>query len=469
MKEIHYQSATTLARMIRRRHLSVTEVMHAHIARIEQINPQINALVSLQLEQALAEAGDADKQLAKGCRLGPLYGLPIAHKDSFLTRGLRTSFGSKVFEHNIPTQDSAVVAKQRAAGAIIVGKTNLPEFGAGSHTFNSLFGVTRNPYMPSVSAGGSSGGSAAALAAGMVALADGSDMGGSLRNPASFCNVVGLRPSIGRVPMAPGNHPFNLLTVGGPMGRCVADVALLLKVMSGESSGDPLAHAASVDDFYPVGRVEPEHMKIAISRTLGGLPFEPEVLAALDKGIATLQDMQCTLEESEPDFDGADLAFDTFRALAFATNYGQLNTEQRALLKETVRWNIDLGLTLSGQQVAEAGRAHGLMFNRMQRLMQDFDFLVAPVSQVVPFPVEQEYPTCIDGVAMPNYISWMRSCSRITATGHPAISLPCGFTNDGKPIGIQIVGQFQQEHKLLAFAQMFEHALPCGRRRPAFN
>ena len=467
MQELYYESATILAQRIRKRDISVREVMQAHIARIEQVNPAINALTTLRLEQALEDAEAADAALSKGADAGPLFGLPVAHKDSYLTSGLRTTFGSRIHEHHVPARDSAVVARQRSAGAIIVGKTNTPEFNAGSHTFNDIFGATRNPYLLSASAGGSSGGSAAALAAGMVALADGSDMGGSLRNPASFCNVVGLRPSIGRVPMTPSNHPFNTLSVGGPMGRSVADVALLMQVLAGTDPEDPLSLPAATGEFFPLKPRDPKGVRIALSQTLGGLPFEPQVLQLLQVGVTALRDMGCAIEEREPDFEAADMAFETFRALSFATNYGQLNAQQRALLKETIRWNIDIGLALTGAQIAAANQAHGQMFYRMRALLNDFDFLVAPVSQVTPFPLEQEYPTEIAGIAMPDYIRWMRSCSRITVTGHPCISLPCGFTQDGKPIGIQIVGRYRQEAALLSFAQAFEAALPAGERRPA--
>ena len=468
MNDIYYWNAVELVQAIKRRTLSVREVMQAHADRIEQVNGKINALVSLDLDRALEAANAADIRLARGEQPGPLFGLPVAHKDSYLTKGLRTTFGSRLHKDFIPAEDSAVVARQRAAGAIMVGKSNMPEFGAGSHTFNDVFGITRNPYRLDVSAGGSSGGAAAALASGMVALADGSDMGGSLRNPASFCNVVGLRPSIGRVPMAPGNHPFNVLTTGGPMGRCVADVALLLDVISGSCPQDPLALDSQPGTFFPLAHDYPRGRRIALSPTLGDLPFAPEVRAALQEGVAALQAMGCVVDEKEPDFEGADLAFETFRALAFAANYGQLNAQQLESVKETIRWNIDQGLSLTGAQVADASRAHGRMFTRMQALLQDYDFLIAPVSQVAPFPVDQEYPREIAGVTMPDYICWMRSCSRISVTGHPALSMPCSLTADGRPIGIQIVGRYRQERTLLAFAHAVEQALPIGRWHPTF-
>ncbi|MGO4812307.1 amidase [Cupriavidus sp. 2MCAB6] len=467
MEDICYLGAVEMAAAIRSRELGVREAVSAHIARTERVNPAINAIVTTTFEQALAAADAADTALARGAAPGPLFGLPVAHKDSFLSAGVRTTFGSAVYRDFVPVQDSAVVARQRAAGAIMLGKTNLPEFGAGSHTFNAVFGATRNPYRHDVSAGGSSGGSAAALAAGMVVLADGSDMGGSLRNPASFCNVVGLRPSIGRVPMTPASHAFNTLTVGGPMGRSVADVALMFSVLAGDHSADPLAMANGAAEFAAPPRLDGKGLRIAVSPTLGGLPFEPAVSRILQDGIRHCQALGCTVDEAQPDFSGADHAFEVLRALAFATNYGPARAEHGELMKDTVRWNIDLGLTQDGAAIAEAERAHSRMFARMQALLERYDFLIAPVSQVLPFAVETEYPQSIDGVAMPSYIGWMRSCYRITITGHPAISVPCGFTEDGLPVGLQVVGKYRGERALLAFAQLFEQANPAGRIRPA--
>ena len=461
--------AVDMAAAIRRRKLGVHELVSAHVERCLRLNPHVNAIVSPVFERALAEAADADKALARGAEPGPLFGLPVAHKDSFLTRGLRTTFGSRAFSDNVPTQDSAVVAHQKAAGAICLGKTNMPELGAGSHTFNEIFGATHNPYDLDLSAGGSSGGAAAALAAGFVALADGSDMGGSLRNPASFCNVVGLRPSIGRVPMVPNAYPFNTLTVGGPLGRSVADVALLLDVIARSEDADPLSLPPPAQGFAQIDDIDPRGVRVALSPTLGGLPLEAGVAASLREGVRHLQTMGCIVEEDEPDFSDADFAFETLRALIFSTNYGPLRAQRGELLKDTLRQNIDQGLALDGKTIAEAERARARMFVRMQTLLSRHEFLVAPVSQVLPFPVEQEFPTSVAGTPMPDYLGWMRSSYRITVTGHPSISLPCSFTDEGLPVGIQIVGRYRQERALLAFARQFERANPAGRRRPVMS
>jgi len=466
VSEICFMDAVSMARAIRTRELSVSDVVDAHIAQIERVNPAVNAIVTTTFDVARIEAAAADAALSAGHVPGPLFGLPVAHKDSYLTAGVRTTFGSEAYRDFVPTQDSAVVARQKAAGAITLGKTNLPEFGAGSHTFNAVFGATHNPWRHGLSAGGSSGGSAAALAAGMVALADGSDMGGSLRNPASFCNVVGLRPSMGRVPMSPSAFAFNTQTVGGPMGRTVSDVALLMSVIAGDSPADPLTVNEDGARFAELPEMSCQGMRVAVSPTLGGLPFEPAVLQALGNGVRACEALGCIVDEAEPDFTGADHAFEVFRALAFATTYGPVRAEQGDRLKATVRWNVDLGLSLDGAAVAEAERARTRLFARMQALLQQYDFLIAPVSQVLPFPVDTEYPAAIAGVEMESYIAWMRSCYRITITGHPALSLPCGFTDDGLPVGLQIIGRYRGERELLAFARMLERANPVGRRRP---
>lgn len=466
MNDICFMDAVSMAHAIRTRELSVSEVIDAHIAQIEHVNPAVNAIVTQTFDVARIEAAAADAALAAGHRPGPLFGLPVAHKNSYLTAGVRTTFGSEAYRDFVPAQDSAVVARQKAAGAITLGKTNLPEFGAGSHTFNTVFGATHNPYHHGLSAGGSSGGSAAALAAGMVALADGSDMGGSLRNPASFCNVVGLRPSMGRVPMAPSTFAFNTQTVGGPMGRTVSDVALLMSVIAGDTGTDPLAVSQGGIQFADLPEVSCKGLRVAVSPTLGGLPFEPAVHHALREGVRMCESLGCIVDEAEPDFTGADHAFEVFRALAFATTYGPVRAEQGERIKQTVRWNVDLGLSLDGAAMAEAERARTRLFARMQALLQQYDFLIAPVSQVLPFAVETEYPAEIAGVAMESYIAWMRSCYRITITGHPALSLPCGFTDDGLPVGLQIIGKYRGERELLAFARMLERSNPMGQRRP---
>lgn len=467
MSEIYFQSATSLAHAIKTKNLSVLEVMDAHIDRIEKYNPSINAIVTADLDAARQYAQEADAILAKDKAVGPLFGLPVAHKDNVSTKGMRTTFGSLAYANNIPNQDSLIVKRQRDAGAITLGKTNMPEFGAGSHTFNEIFGVTKNPYDLGVSAGGSSGGAAAALAAGFLPLADGSDMGGSLRNPASFCNIVGLRPSLGRVPIVPSSFPFGTLGVAGPMARTVDDVALYLSVIAGPDARDPYSAASDSQVAPLLGNIETKGIKLAFSSDIGGLPFEPQVLTVVKQSLPIFESMGCYVEEAEPDFSEADFAFEVLRGIAFATNFGSLRAAKGDLLKNTVVWNIDVGLNFRGEEIARAERIRSAMFLKMEQFLLKYDFLICPTVQVLPFDINIEYPAQIDGTAMGSYIEWMRSACRITITGHPAISVPCGFSDEGLPVGIQIIGPYRQERKLLEFAKQFELANPVGLIRPA--
>ncbi|HTW85973.1 MAG TPA: amidase [Candidatus Sulfotelmatobacter sp.] len=466
MDELCFLPATELARRLRAKELSARELMRAHLAQIERENPRLNAIVTLDAEGALAAAQRADDALARGAQPGPLHGLPVAHKDTVLTRGMRTTFGSPILADFVPDVDALLVQRQRAAGAIAVGKTNVPEFAAGSQTFNPVFGATRNPYDLGKTCGGSSGGAAVALATGMVALADGSDLGGSLRNPANFCNVVGLRPSLGRVPQWPAENGWLPIAVSGPMGRTVGDVALLLSVLAGPDARDPFALDDDPRTFRDPLDLDVRGTRVAWSPTLGGLPVEPAVRVVLDAQRAVFDRLGCVLDAAEPDLSAADEVFFVLRALLFA-GLRPLIAGHESLVKETVRWNVDAGLALTGAQVAAADVARTKVFAQMHAFFERYDVLAAPVNQVSPFPIDVPYPTEIDGVQMETYVDWMRSCSRITVTGHPAISVPAGFTAEGLPVGIQLIGRHRGEAALLRVAAAFEAATRVGERRPA--
>lgn len=456
--EICVQPATEMARLIRDKGISAVELMEAHLRRIERVNPAVNAIVTLVPERALAGAQAADAALARGDALGPLHGLPVAHKDLVATKGIRTTFGSPIYADFVPETDALIVERLRAAGAITIGKTNTPEFGAGSQTFNAVFGVTRNPYDMSKTCGGSSGGAAVALACGMVPLADGSDLGGSLRNPASFCNVVGLRPSPGRVPSWPSEAPWFPFSVQGPMARTVADAALLLSAMSGPDARVPLARAEPGERFrQPLAR-DFRGVRLAWSTDLGGLPVDPRVTAVLEEKRPIFADLGCDLAEAEPDTSGADEAFAAWRAWIFELGHGEEYDRHRDQLKATVIWNIEQGRRLTGPDLARAERGRAAYYGRVLEFMAEYEFLLLPVSQLPPFSAEEEYPTEINGVAMENYIDWMKTCSRITMTGLPAISVPCGFTPEGLPVGLQIVGRPGDEFGVLQLAHAFEAA-----------
>jgi amidase len=446
--ELWRLDATELAARIRARELSATEVMEAHLARIEAVNPKLNAIVTLDAEGARAAAAAADRSPPTG----PLHGLPIAVKDLEDTAGMRTTYGSPIYRDHVPAADTLMVQRLRAAGAIVIGKTNTPEFGAGSQTFNEVFGVTRNPYDPARTPGGSSGGAAVAVATGMLPFADGSDLGASVRNPAAFCGLVGLRPSPGRIPAVPSTAVWNPLSVLGPIARTVADAALLLRAVCGPDPRAPLALDDPPEAFADVSARDPGELRIAWSRDLGGLPVEPAIAAALERRRGELAGLGCTIEDAEPDLGIADEAFEVLRAVGFAQSYGELLKTHRDQLKESVVWNIEAGLELTGAQVARALALQTEAFHRTRALLEGYDALALPVTQVAPFPVEEEWPREIAGVAMGSYLEWMRSCSRITVTAHPAISIPAGRTEDGLPVGLQLVGRYRGEAALLRLA-----------------
>jgi len=463
--EMKFLTATELAAMIRARELSAAEVMEACLDRIERVNPKVNAIVTFTPERAMEAARDADEALARGLAAGPLHGLPVAHKDLALTRGVRTTFGSPIFEHFVPEQDALIVERLKGAGAISVGKTNTPEFGAGSQTFNEVFGETLNPYDTTKTCGGSSGGAAVALACGMLPIADGSDMGGSLRNPASFCNVVGFRPSPGRVPTWPDVAP-SPLSVEGPMARTVRDAGLMLSAMAGPDGRSPISQEEPGSTFARSLERDFGGTRIAWSRVLEGLPVDPRVTAVLDGQRRVFEDLGCVVEEAEPDFAGADEVFKVLRAWRFELAYGDLLEEHRHEMKDTVVWNIEEGRRLTGPQVGRAERLRAEIFHRVRAFMETYEFLVLPVAQVPPFDVKERYVTQINGEEMGTYIDWMRSCYYVTVTGLPAISVPCGFTPEGLPVGVQIVGRHRDDFGVLQLAHAFEGATNFWKRHP---
>ena len=460
--------ATELAALLRAREISARELLEAHLRRIERLNPQLNAVVTLDAGGARRAAAAADEAQAAGEPLGPLHGLPVAHKDTHATGGMRTTWGSPVLADSVPAADELVVARLVGAGAIRVGKTNVPEFAAGSHTFNPVFGVTQNPYRHGLSVGGSSGGAAAALAAGLVPLAEGSDMGGSLRNPAAFCNVVGLRPTPGRVPTWPAPMAWSTLSVQGPLGRTVADVALQLSVLAGPDARVPI----SLDDD-PAGFAAPlpdrlDGMRVAWAPDLDGrIAVDPAITAALTASVGVFEQLGAVVEEACPDLSGADEAFGTLRAWLFEASLGDVVRRSPDLVKESIRWNVALGEQLRGADVARAEKLHTRLHERMTEFFSRFDVLLAPTTQVLPFPVDLEYPAEIAGVPQENYLEWMRSCTLLSPTGCPALSVPGGFTPDGLPVGLQVVGPARADRRVLEVGHAFEQATRFGERRPA--
>jgi len=466
--DLCFSPATELARLVRERKLSAVELLQACLQQIERSNPQVNAIVTLVPEAALAAARDIDARIARGDDCGPLGGLPVAHKDLVLTKGIRTTFGSPIFADFVPDQDAVIVERLKNNGAVTIGKSNTPEFGAGSQTFNAVFGATRNPYDLQRTCGGSSGGAAAALACGMVALADGSDLGGSLRNPASFCNVVGLRPSAGRVPDWPAPSAWFPLSVLGPMARTVADVALMMTAIAGPDPRSPISIEQPARLFSQPLERDLNGVRIAWSRDFGGLPVDAEVTRVLDSHRQVFEELGCVVEEADPDLRDADEIFQVMRAWRLELSHGELLKKHREQMKDTVVWNIEQGTVLSGPQVAAAERKRTLLFHRMREFMDNYDFLVAPVVQVLPFDVNQPYVTEINGQTMTTYIDWMKSCYWISVTGQPALSVPSGFSAGGLPVGLQIVGRNRDDFGVLQIGHAFERATGYWKQRPAF-
>ncbi|MFN0092482.1 MAG: amidase [Acidimicrobiales bacterium] len=466
MSELVWRSARDLAADLAAGRVSAREVLAAHLDRIASVNPAVNAVVTLTAERAQDAAAAADEARARGELLGPLHGLPVAHKDLVLTKGVRTTFGSPIFAEFVPAEDALLVTRLRAAGAIALGKTNTPEFGAGSQTFNPVFGATRNPYDLSRTCGGSSGGAAAALASGMLPIADGSDLGGSLRNPASFCNVVGLRPTPGRAPSWPSRFAWGSMSVEGPMARSVADVGLLLSAMAGPDLRCPLSLESDPAVFAGPLDADLAGVRVAWSPTLGGLPVEPAVRAVIDSARSVLEALGCVVVEADPPLDHADRIFEVLRAHQFELGFGGLLERSRAQMKDTVVWNIEQGRALSGPEVGEAERLRSELYARWCEFFTRFDAVAAPVVQTPPFPIEQEWVDEIDGEKLATYLDWMKSCFRISVTSSPALSVPAGFTPEGLPVGLQLVGRPRGELDLLRLAHGFEAATGHGARRP---
>lgn len=465
--EICALSLTAMTDLIRRRELSSREAVEAHLARIDDVNGVINAVCTVDPERARADAARADEVTAAGGSLPPLHGVPMTHKDSHDVAGMCSTLGSPLYADRVPAQDAPVVAALRAAGVVSTGKTNVPELAAGSHTFNPVFGTTTNPYDPTRSAGGSSGGVAAAIAAGIQPAGDGSDMGGSIRTPASFCNLVGLRPSAGRVPLG-SSDPWAWISRKGPMARTVADLRLLLEVM-GSTDGRPSALVPAPARPVPAGVAAGDlrGLRIGWSAELGlGLPVEKGVLAVAEQAAGRLAGLGADVTTAQPDLRDADEVFATTRAHDFYTGYADLYRDHRDSLKPALRWNLGLGAALTADDHRSATLARARLRRATDAFFAEHDLLVAPAVAVQPFDARIEHPEEIEGEAMHTYLDWMRMATVISATGLPAVSVPVGFDVDGLPVGVQVVGPDGSDELLLAVAAAYELADPQHHHRP---
>jgi amidase len=466
--DLCFRSARELASLMQKRELSAREVMVAHLEQINRVNPMINAIVAkLGDDRCLALAEEADRRMARGEKTGPLHGLPIAFKDLEAAVGFPCTCGSLIFKDDRPTEDTVLVERLRSAGVIPIGKTNVSEFGMGSHTYNKVYGTTVNPYDLSKSAGGSSGGAGAAVAAGLLPLADGSDLGGSLRNPANFNNIVALRPTVGLVPLAPSPLPLVGFLVKGPMARSVADTAFMLSFMAGSDPRDPGCYPSDPSVFAgPLDR-NLKGVRVAWCLNLGGLPLDRRVRSVLETQRKTFEELGCIVDEACPDLSGADKVFLDIRMWASSAKLGPLLEKHRNQIKPEAIWQIESGARLSGADIARAMIQHSELMERMRRFQERYEFMLCAVNQVPPFDARLDWPKEIEGVKMEHYVAWMKSAYWITATFCPAISVPAGFTPEGLPVGIQIVGRQRDDLGVLQVAHAFEQATGFGRKRPA--
>ncbi len=462
MSELLFSSVRELSGLLTSRKISSRELLDATLAQVDRVNPSLNAIVTLDREGAYVNADAIDARRTAGKPTSPLAGLPIAMKDLEPVKGMRTTMGSPILKDWVPDYDSLMVERYRLHGLTLLGKTNTPEFGLGSQTFNAVFGATKNPWDVTKTCGGSSGGAAVSVATGMLPFADGSDMGGSLRNPANFCGVVGLRPSPGRVPTYPSINLWGTLGVLGPIARTAEDAAWLLSIQAGDDPraalgrcGDPTMFREPLDRDFKGAR-------IAWSPSLGGLPVEPGVRDALKQSLKRFEAIGAIVEEAEPDLEIADNTFQVQRALNLINSLGGHYKNHKALLKDTAVWNIEQGLKLTGAQVAEAQMQQSKCFERMQRFLTKYDYFICPVNQVLPFDINTPYPMEIDGVKLETYLDWMKSACRITMTSHPAASAPVAFAANGLPVGMQIVGHFGCELEVLQLVHAVQ--LPLAQR-----
>jgi amidase len=453
-KDLIGQSAVALLAMLRGKEITPLDLLDALEARIAAVDTKVNALPILCFDRARRHA--AKLMAADPAKRGVLAGLPVPIKDLTAVAGVRTTFGSSIFAQFVPEQSDLLVDRLERQGGIIYAKSNTPEFGAGANTFNDVFGATLNPYDTRLSAAGSSGGSAVALATGMAWLAHGSDMGGSLRNPASFCSIVGLRPTPGRVAQSRATKVDATLSVQGPMARCVEDLALLLDAMGGEAAGDPLSKPAPAEGFLAAVQAGARPRRVAYSSDLGITPVDPDVARITRAAADRLAAAGVVVEEAHPDFSGAHESFQTLRALSFAVSYAPLLRDHRDRLKPEIVWNIEKGLALGAADIVRAEHQRAAILNRVVAFFQTFDILLCPATIVTPFPVGERYVTQCNGISFDTYVDWLAIAYAPTLAGTPALSLPCGFTDSSLPVGLQMIAAPNNEATLLAAARFAE-------------
>lgn len=434
-----------------------TELLDALEARVKAVDGDVNALPTLCFDRARAHA--ARIAALPATKRGVLGGLPVPIKDLENVAGVRTTKGSLIYTDHVPSASAWLVERIESEGGIIYAKSNTPEFGAGASTYNEVFGRTHNPWNLDRSVAGSSGGAAAALASGQAWVAHGSDTGGSLRNPASFCGVVGLRPAPGRVPKGPNVEPFATLAVSGPMARNVGDLGLFLDAMAGPDKRDPRALPTPEISFRRQAEMPKTPRRIGFSRNFGITPVDPEVAGICEAAARRFEAMGAIVEEAHPDFSGADEAFQTLRAISYATSMAMEYAEHREKLKPDVIWNIEKAFEITGVEIARANRLRAAIVSNMTAFFDTYDLLLTPATIVPPFPVGDRTVMTCDGQTFDTYIDWLAIAFAVTLTSAPALSLPCGFTSDGLPVGLQMVGPLRSEGPLLSYAAALEREL----------
>ncbi|MCY3857408.1 MAG: amidase family protein [Gammaproteobacteria bacterium] len=446
MDELLLKDAHEMRELLSNRSISAVELLTAHIEHIEQVDAHVNAIITTCFDVAMDQAKAIDDL---GEKTGLLTGIPIPHKDLVATKNLRTTHGSTLFREHIPDTNDYIIDRMQRAGAITIGKTNVPEFGAGSHTFNRVFGPTKNPYNLERTCGGSSGGAAVALAMRMAALADGSDLGGSLRNPASFCNVIGFRPTNNILPPSlTADHSRNLASLG-PMARDVDSVALLFEALRSDHP---------VSELPRLEAISLEGLRIAFTEDFDALPVVPEIRAIVRDVAAKLDEAGAIVEEASPDFGGARDIFQTLRGLSFRNRYDAFTPREKTELKPTILWNLALGISIDDEDLNRAQMERIALNKRIETFFQHYDLFVGPTTQVLPFPIPIEWIREIEGVQMNTYIDWMESCSWVTTTECPALSMPAGFA-DGLPVGVQLISRRASDSRLLRIAKSIESVI----------
>jgi amidase len=458
--DIMHMSAAAIAAAVGRRQISARAVVSDHLAAIEQLNPMVNAICTLVEDRALAEAEALDASLALGAPAPPLAGVPVAIKDIVPTAGIRTTFGSRLMAEFVPTEDATIVTRLRKAGAIVLGKTNVPEFAVGANTKNMLFGATRNPWDLGLTAGGSTGGGAVALATGMIALADGSDLGGSVRTPAAFCGVYGLRPTPGLVPLWPTERPWDTLAASGPMARSMADLTLMLTAIAGPLAVSPLSVSVDGRDFRAAADpARAKRLRIGWCADPVGNGIDGAIAArGIEVGTA-LKESGAVVGEVTLDLSQAKAIFFALRAYGMVANHlARLDKLDRVDPK--IQGNVQLGLDQPPQALAAAERDRASFRLKLLSFFETRDILLCPTTAIMPFDVELDYPTTVNGRAMENYVEWLAPAFPATLAGLPALSVPCGVNAEGLPIGLQVIGRPHHEEQVLAVGAAIEKSYP---------